>query len=100
LKKLIFHPAAEAETAKAAEFYDSQQKNLGKRFICAVEEGATRVRMDPLVYPVVEGDIRRCLVHTFPYSIIFRLRKNRVVIVAVMHLHRKPGYWKERVSAG
>ncbi|HBG08319.1 MAG TPA: plasmid stabilization protein [Geobacter sp.] len=96
LKKLIFHPDAEAETAKAADFYNGQQKNLGKRFVSAVEEGAARVRVDPLIYPIVEGDVRRCLIRTFPFSILFRLKRNRVVIVAVMHLHRKPGYWKDR----
>jgi toxin ParE1/3/4 len=97
LKKLVFHPAARVETAEAAFFYNSQQSELGKRFVCVVEEAAKRVRVDPLLYPLVDADVRRCLVGTFPFSILFRLQKNKIIIVAVMHMHRKPGYWKHRV---
>jgi len=100
LKRLVFHQAATAETAEAASFYNSQQSQLGKRFVCAVEEAARRAAVDPLLYPVIEGDVRRCLVRTFPFGILFRLKRNKLIVVAVMHMHRKPGYWKHRVEAG
>jgi toxin ParE1/3/4 len=98
MRKLIFLAAAESEVAFAAQFYNRQQENLGKRFVCAVEEAAARVKVDPLLYPVADGNVRRCLVRTFPFCILFRVGKSRVIIVAVMHLHRKPGYWIERVG--
>ena len=100
MKKLVFHPAARAETREAAHFYNAQQPHLGRRFVCAVEESSKRVRVDPLLYPVVADDVRRCLVRTFPYSILFLVKRTKIVVVAVMHLHRKPGYWKHRVEAG
>jgi toxin ParE1/3/4 len=98
MKKVVFLVTAESETAKAAEFYKKQQKDLGNRFIFAVEEAAVRIRLNPLSYPILEGDLRRCLLTTFPFGILFRVERSRIVIVAVMHLHRQPGYWKDRVG--
>jgi hypothetical protein len=40
--------------------------------------------------------VRRCLVRVFPYGVLFRVHPEQIVIVAIMHLHRDPGYWKER----
>jgi toxin ParE1/3/4 len=98
VRKLRFLSAAIAEVAAAAQFYDEQQEHLGKRFVCAVEEGAERIKVDPFLYPVVEGELRRCLIRTFPFCILFRATENSAVIVALMHLRRKPGYWKKRIK--
>jgi plasmid stabilization system protein ParE len=95
MKKVIFHPEATAEMFEAANFYEDQHHNLGRRFARAVEEAVARVRANPVLYPLVEADVRRCLVKTFPFSILFRLKRNKVLIMAVMHTSRKPGYWKD-----
>jgi len=96
MRKVFFLTAAVSEVAAAAEFYNSQQETLGKRFVGAIEDGVSRVKFDPFLYPVIDENVRRCLVRTFPFCILFRVGKGRIVIVAVMHLHRKPGYWKKR----
>jgi hypothetical protein len=36
-------------------------------------------------------------VSRFPYQIVYRRRPDEIVIVAVAHVKRKPGYWKDRV---
>jgi len=41
-------------------------------------------------------DIRRALVHRFPYGVLYVLERDRLLIIAVMHLHRQPGYWQNR----
>jgi hypothetical protein len=46
---------------------------------------------------VLEGDIRRALVHRFPYGVLYAEEENRIWIVAVMNLHRQPDYWRERL---
>ncbi len=59
----------------------------------------SRVFSHPYVWPVLgSGDIRRCLTNHFPYGIIYCIEADEILILAVMHLHRKPGYWKERYS--
>lgn len=47
-------------------------------------------------HPFVELDVRRCLAKTFPFGVLFRERPGAVVVMAVMHLHRDPDYWKNR----
>jgi plasmid stabilization system protein ParE len=94
--KVIFHPEADAEVIAAAVYYEGQQENLGKRFLSSIEDGIARIRINPHLYPLIDEDVRRCLTRTFPFGILFRDRGDRIEIIAVMQLRRKPGYWKER----
>jgi toxin ParE1/3/4 len=94
--KVIFHPEADAEVTAAAVYYESQQENLGKRFLSSIEDGLARMRINPRLYPLIGEDVRRCLTRTFPFGILFRDRGDSIEIIAVMQLRRKPGYWKER----
>jgi toxin ParE1/3/4 len=91
-----FYSAAQDELIAAAAYYESQQPALGRRFLISVQDAVNRVMFNPHLYPVVDTDVRRCLVRTFPFGIIFREIKGEIVILAVMHLHRDPDYWKSR----
>ena len=92
-----FHPQAETELIAAATWYDGEQEDLGKRFLSTLEDGLSRIKINPLLFPVVDSDVRRCLLRTFPFGILFRFRNGRIEVVAVMHLKRTPGYWQERL---
>ena len=85
-----FHPEADAEMMSAAKYYETQQKDLGKRFLASVQDALNRIQ-------VIEAGVRRCLTMTFPFGVVFRIMTNQYVIIAVMHLHREPGYWENRV---
>jgi toxin ParE1/3/4 len=61
-----------------------------------VQEAINRIVLNPLLYPTVELDVRRCLIKTFPFGVLFREQRGRIIIMAVMHLHRDPDYWKNR----
>lgn len=92
-----FHPEADAEMMSAAKFYEAQQKDLGKRFLASVQDALNRIQVNPLLYQEIESGVRRCLTMRFPFGVVFRIMPNQYVIVAVMHLHREPEYWKSRV---
>ena len=94
---VLFHPEADAELIAAAAYYQDQQEDLGKRFLSSVEDSLARIRINPRLCPAIDGDVRRCLTRTFPFGVLFRDRADRIEIIAVMHLRREPGYWKERV---
>ena len=96
MKTVKFHPEAEAEMIAAAVYYEEQQADLGKRFLIAVQEAVNNIRINPLLYQVVHLDVRRCLTKTFPFGVLFRDLPDKIVIMAVMHLHRNPDYWKNR----
>ena len=91
-----FHPEAELEMNQAAAWYESQEANLGKRFLTSVQDALNRIQLHPELYPIIEGDVRRCLVKTFPFGVLFRIMPGVFVITAVMHLNRDPGYWRNR----
>lgn len=99
MKRLRLHPEAETELVEAAAYYESQQAGLGTRFLDAIEDALRRVRNNPLLYREVETDVRRCLVRIFPYGVLFRIQPEVIEVVAIMHLHREPGYWRSRAGA-
>ena len=96
MKTVRFHPDAESEMIEAAAHYEAQQPDLGRRFLASVQDADNRIVLNPHLYQVVEGDVRRCLTKTFPFGVLFRERPDQVVIMAVMHMHRDPDYWKSR----
>jgi plasmid stabilization system protein ParE len=96
MKPAWFHPAARAEAIEAAVFYEQQQAGLGARFTDALAAAVEKIRANPRLYRIAELDTRKCRLLGFPYGIIFRLRDDSIQIVAVMHLHRRPGYWSAR----
>ncbi len=92
-----FHPGARAELRESIRYYETQQIRLGERFLSAVRSATERIEHYPLMYKILEDDIRQCRVRHFPYGLIYRPRGGQLQIVAVMHLHREPGYWKHRL---
>jgi plasmid stabilization system protein ParE len=94
----IFHPDALAEYADAALYYSDRVPGLGADFVKEVETGIASVIHAPEQSPLVEEDVRRFLVRRFPYGLLYILESDHVLIVAVMHLSREPGYWRHRLQ--
>jgi hypothetical protein len=68
MKPFRFHPDADLVMVNAAQWYELQQKGLGKRFLTSVQDALNRIELNPGMFPVVEGDVRRCLTKTFPFG--------------------------------
>jgi hypothetical protein len=96
MKPVHFHPDAESEMIAAATWYESQQVGLGSRFLASIQDSINRINLNSELYPEVDGDVRRCMVKTFPFGVFFRVRIEAIQIVAVSHLRREPGYWRSR----
>lgn len=56
-----------------------------------------RLRQNPEMYPVYNGEIRRALVHDFPYQVFFRVVEEVIEVLAVSHSKRLPDYWRTRL---
>ncbi len=91
-----FHPEADNEMTEAAVFYESQQQDLGKRFLSVVQESLRHIQINPKLYPVIYLDVRRCTTRTFPFNVLFRIMPDQIVVIAIMHQKRHPDYWKNR----
>ena len=93
-----FHPDALAEYEAAALYYAERDPAVGQRFVAAVEDAIDRILDSPTRWRVLDEDIRRCLARVFPYGVLYTIEPDFVLIVAVMHCSREPGYWKRRVA--
>ena len=96
--KLLFHPDAEAEFLAAVRHYMEIDPELGLDFEAKVEECASMAMMYPSMWRMLTKDIHRALVRRFPYGIIYAYDEDVMYVLAVMHLHAKPGYWKSRIK--
>jgi plasmid stabilization system protein ParE len=92
-----FHPDALEEYREAARWYAIRERAVGARFLSAIEDAIQRVVEAPTRWRVVDEDVHRCLAHVFPYAILYTIEADYILIVAVMHCSREPGYWQERV---
>lgn len=94
-----FHEEAEAEFFFAIEYYEECDSGLGLRFSEEVYAVIKRVCDYPFAWEEIDDKTRRCLTNKFPYGILYRVKNDHIRIMAVMNLHRKPGYWKDRLPA-
>ena len=91
-----FHPQAKAELNAAIDYYEKQQMNLGLEFAEEVYDTIQRILAFPNAWQLLENDIHRCMTRRFPFGVIYYERADAIVILAVMQLNRKPGYWQNR----
>jgi toxin ParE1/3/4 len=91
-----FHPEALAEYADAVNYYESHQAKLGDRFIISVQSALKNIVEAPTRWPVLEKDVRRHLTRVFPYAVLYSIEVDYVLVLAVMHCHQEPGYWRAR----
>ena len=91
-----FHPEADEEFLKAVAYYEECDPGLGIDFSREVFTAIHNAVDYPRLWPEIEKDIRRCLVHRFPYGVLYSIELNSVFVLAVMHLHRDPAYGKHR----
>ncbi len=94
--KVVFTSFAKSELEEATAFYELEYKGLEKRFKQEVKKSIKRIIEYPKVYSIERGDIRKCLLHKFPYKILYSVEDNHILVIAIAHLHRKPNYWIER----
>ena len=95
--RALFHPAARVEFRAAVARYESERSGLGTLFADRVREVVARSAEAPLTgAPYALPDVRRLFVFRFPYSVVYLVEPGRVLIVAISHFRRRPGYWVER----
>jgi plasmid stabilization system protein ParE len=95
--RVAFHPAAAEEFGAAAAYYDAAAPGHGSRFVLAVRRATDLA----LAHPSGGAErgvasARRLVVHGFPYEVVYRVRGEVLEILAVAHLRRRPGYWRDR----
>lgn len=91
-----FHPHAERELEEIESHYDSILHELGDRFREDVEMTLSRILEFPNAWQPLSRVIRRCRLTKFPYALIYRVHRDEIRLLAVMHYRREPNYWTSR----
>ena len=94
---VIFLPQAEEEMNAAAQYYESQSQGLGSDFLLEVERTTEAISSNPKAAPTIRNGIRRRLLRRFPFGLLYKIEEDQILILAVMHHRRRPGYWRDRL---
>jgi plasmid stabilization system protein ParE len=94
---LVFLPEAQEEFDEAVDWYEEQRVGLGDEFIDSVDDALDLILENPRLYEVVHDPVRRAVVRRFPYSVIYEIQAEQILIVAVFHDRRDPAVWRSRL---
>jgi len=97
MKPVILLRLAEQEMLDAKWYYEQQVPGLGQSFMDNIDVAVQDIAAHPFRWPVIRPNIRRRLVHRFPYGIFYRVDQDEIVILAIAHLRRRPMYWLDRL---
>jgi len=95
--RIIFRPAAEHELREGYAWYEERVPGLGFEFVRAADACVQIIQRNPDIYPVVYKEVRQGIVRRFPYSILYLVVQDRVIVISVFHSSRDPKIWKRRV---
>ena len=94
--RVIFTRIARQELEDAARYYELEYSGLGRRFKEEVRKAALRIAEYPKAWSIERGEVRKCLLHKFPYKLMYSVEEDHIIVIAVAHQHRKPDYWVGR----
>ncbi len=92
-----FHPLADQELTAVAQYYERQAVGLGSEFLTEAETTKAFLQQFPGAGRLLPHGSRRVSMHRFPYHFIYRIDPDRLLVLAVAHHRRRPGYWAGRV---
>ena len=82
---------------EASVFYEAATSGLGVGFLDEVQRVINILREHPDLGKSVGRGLRAALLHTFPFSLIYSVEVNSILIIAVAHQRRRPNYWRDRI---
>ena len=95
-KKLRIRPEAQREIEEAYDHYRAESPSAAHGFLAEVGHAFQRIAARPGLYPTCAKKCRRCNLRRFAYFVVYREKEDAILIVAVAHAKRRPGYWKRR----
>ena len=98
-----FFAEALAEYEDAIVHYEQREPGLGARLIKEFDEVVAVALEFPDAFagvpdvPLTWG-LRSVRLQTFPIKLVYTVNEGTLLVVAVFHAHRRPGYWLERLG--
>lgn len=95
--RLVIRPEADVELEEATLWYEERSPGLGEEFFALFAETTAGIQQNPFMFAPIFGNARRALLHRFPYSIIYEVVGDELVILACFHERRDPKEWQRRI---
>ena len=96
--RVIFDELAKIELDDGKEYYEMEVIGLGKRFKQEVKRAINIIEKMPKIGSPESENIRRYILHKFPYKVLYSIEKDHIYVIAIAHLHREPMYWINRIK--
>jgi plasmid stabilization system protein ParE len=96
--RLVISDLAEGDLADAIGWYQHIRPGLESDLTLCIEQALDRILVHPEAFPVVMSGVRRAVVRRFPYSIVYRVRQDRVEVEAIFHASQDPNRWQRRIT--
>ena len=95
--RIRFLSVALQEARDAIDYYEEADPGLGIRFMGEFRSCVERIRTHPKAWAKLSKHTYRCRTKVFPYGIIYQIRRDEILVVAVMHMSKERNYWKNRI---
>ena len=89
---------AEQELVEAVDYYNAQCPGLGFEFAAEVKKTFVRINDFPKTWPLISKRAHRCILNRFPYGVLYQIRENEILVIAIMHMKRDPAIWQKRLA--
>jgi len=96
MKPVRIHREARLELAEAQDWYYERSEAAAQAFALEVDHAIRSIRQAPLRWPLALRGARAFVLDRFPYTVFYRVSADHVVITAIAHQSRRPGYWRHR----
>lgn len=95
--KIRLDLAARQEFDEAFEWYGKRSAVAALAFAAEIDSAIEKIGESPDRFQLTFAGCRRCSLRRYPYCVVFYQTSDEIVIVAVAHLKRRPGYWRYRI---
>jgi plasmid stabilization system protein ParE len=99
-----YDPRAREEFRSAAAWYAERNQRASQQFLALILDAEAAIQQAPQSWPFAPQvpkrlGVRRLVLQDFPYSMVYLELDTEIMIVAVAHAKRRPGYWRSRLSS-
>ena len=99
MANVSIEPLARQEYIEAVDWYQQRSRAVADRFVSEVEHVLEQIGVNPARYEWYDNEFRAAVLRRYPYSVVYWIDPlGDVLVVAVAHASRKPGYWHGRAS--
>jgi plasmid stabilization system protein ParE len=102
--RLELDPEAAREVEAVFDWYEQRQPGLGVDFTAQLDEDLSLLGESPRTAPLWRGaasqqlGVRVFVMRRYPFLLPYLVQEERMVVLAVAHVRRRPGYWLRRLK--